>query len=51
MKTNKNREIFIAAVGWKFEVPDKLSFNDSAFNKQGQLTEAIPDDGSSLRLF
>jgi hypothetical protein len=50
MKTTKNRQIFIPAIGWRFEVPNKLSFNDSAFNKQGKLTEAIPDDGSSIRL-
>lgn len=51
VKTSKNRQIFIQAVGWRFEVPDKISFHDSSFNKQGQLTESIPDNGSRLRLF
>lgn len=51
MKTDKNRQIFIPAIGWRFEVPNNLSFYDSAFNEQGVLTEAIPDDGLSLRLF
>ena len=50
LKTGIKRHIFIPAVGWRFEVPSKFSFNDSAFNKEGQLTEAIPDDGSNLKL-
>lgn len=49
--TNTNRQILIKDIGWKFEVPSNISFNDSSFNKEGKLTEPIPDNGSSLRLF
>lgn len=51
LETNMNRTIFIPVAGWRFEMPCKLYFTDSAFNKEGQLTEAIPDDGSRLKLF
>lgn len=50
LKTTSNRQIHIPAIGWKFEVPDKILFSDSAFNRQGKLTKEIPSDGSSLRL-
>jgi hypothetical protein len=50
MKINKSRQIFIPTIGWRFEVPNEISFNDSAFNSNGNLTKEIPDDGSSLRL-
>jgi hypothetical protein len=51
LTTDKNKQIFIRDIGWTFEIPKKLSFRDSSFNDKGQLTKAIPDDGSSLRLF
>ena len=49
--TNTDRQILIKDIGWRFEVPGNISFNDSSFNKEGILTEPIPDNGSSLRLF
>ncbi|MFT3935925.1 MAG: hypothetical protein QM726_20010 [Chitinophagaceae bacterium] len=49
--TTKHRQIFIKDIGWKFEIPENISFNDSSFNKEGLLTKEIPDDGSGLRLF
>jgi hypothetical protein len=49
--TNTNRQILLKDIGWRFEVPGNISFNDSSFNKEGILTEPIPDNGSSLRLF
>ena len=51
MRRTPNRKIFIPAIGWSFSVSDKISFIDSSFNNKGDLTEEIPDDGKSLRLF
>jgi hypothetical protein len=48
--TTRNRKILIKEIEWRFEVPETISFNDSSFNKEGMLTEAIPYKGS-LRLF
>lgn len=51
--TNKNveRKIIIKPIGWQFPVTTQTTFKDSAFDSKGELTDEVPKDGPSLRLF
>jgi hypothetical protein len=51
--TNKyvERKIIIEPIGWQFSLTSGTIFKDSAFDSKGRLTDEIPTDGPSLRIF